>query len=110
MSAYRDALHIDRDAPPSRVRLAMSLLQSGEGVVVLEGRVALRPLQDHILCEVIDESGKSRRSPHEYEALVEAGRQILATSQLENALPRKILSWLVVVDDGSGTIEMWHAT
>ena len=110
MSAYRDALHIEIDASKARIDLASSLLRRNEGVVVLSQQIALRPEPHRILCEVIEDSVDSRRSPQEYESLVEAAREFLNGSPLGPAVAKRRLEWVVVADTGTGTVELWHAS
>jgi hypothetical protein len=110
MSAYRDALHIEIDASPGRIDLAASLLRRSEGTVVLSERIALRPEPHRILCEVIVDSHDPRKSSQEYESLVDAARELLNASPLGRAISKRKLEWVVVADDGKGTVELWKAS
>jgi hypothetical protein len=110
MSAYRKALQIDMDASRSRIDLAESLLRRNEGTVLLAQLIALRPEPHRIVCEVIDDSVDSRRSPEEYEQLVAAAREFLTGSPLGHAVAKRTLEWVVVADTGTGTVELWHAS
>jgi hypothetical protein len=109
MSAYRDALVVYSDSSEQRLALAADLLKSCSGVVVLDGILALRPMADEILCEVVDPDFGVHRCEEEYKVLVENASRALATSKLAHLLPGRPLRWLVVEDTGSSTIEMWHA-
>jgi len=110
MNAYRQALHIEADASKARIELASSLLRRNEGVVVLSQQIALRPEPHRILCEVIEDPLASRRSPQEYESLVEAAREFLESSPLGHAVAKRKLEWVVVADTGMGTVQIWHAS
>jgi len=109
MSAYKDALHLDAKWADDRVRLAADLLRTGQGVVVLDRRVALRPLDGRILCEVIDPWFNGEHSPAKYQAMVDAGKSLLAASPLASVVPADRRDWVVVSDYGTGTVELWHA-
>jgi hypothetical protein len=110
MSAYRDALQIEMDASQARIDLAESLLRRCEGTVVLAQRIALRPEPHRILCEVIEESHSSRRSPEEYESLIAAAQEFLMDSPLGHSIAKRKLEWVVVTDYGTGTVELWNAS
>ena len=109
MSAYRDALVVTDESPDERLNLAVSLLKRGEGVVVLEGVVALRPERDHLLCEVVEPMPSHRRTPDGYASLAHNAAAGLAASRLGAKLADQSLKWLVVDDYGTGTLELWHA-
>ncbi len=109
MSAYRDALSVDAEASEQRLALAGGILRDGDGVVLLEGILALRPTPNALLCEVIDPTPSIRRSGDEYEVLVEGARRLLEASRLRAQLPSIRREWLVVDDHGMGTLELWHA-
>ena len=109
MSAYRDALHLDSKAAEQRLRVAAELLRTGEGVVVLEGSLALRPGAGRITCEVIDDCLERQRSPSEYEALVAAAKILLHGSKLAPFVSLDRLDWIVVQDYGTGTTQVWPA-
>ena len=109
MSAYKDFLHIDLDASKGRIDLATQLLRRSEGTVVLARRIALRPEPDRILCEIIEGSHDPRRSPEEYESLVKDAREYLNASPLGDAIAKRTLEWVVVADNGTGTVELWPA-
>lgn len=105
---YKDALTLDRDSPPSRVARAAELLERGEGVVLLEGVLALRPTAAAIRCEVIDPSPGAHRCEEEYRVLLENAARCLEQSELRKALPARRLLWVVVEDDGTGIVESWR--
>ncbi|MBS1998719.1 MAG: hypothetical protein JSS86_20485 [Cyanobacteria bacterium SZAS LIN-2] len=109
MSAYRAALHVDEDSGADRLNLAAELLSGSGEVVVLNGRLALRPMGGRILCEVIDPTLGSKRPEPEYRAMVDAAQKILEASPLFSAVQSRELEWLVVADYGTGTVEMWRA-
>jgi len=109
MSAYKQALIVDDDSSEQRLLLAADVLKRGEGVVMLDGVVALRPTPDAILCEVIDPTPTAHRCAEEFKVLVENAERGLAKSKLARLLPRKRLEWIVVDDYGTGTIELWPA-
>ena len=105
MSAYKDALHIKSDESGGRLALAQELLATGQGVVVLDGVVALRPSGRELLCEVIsDGSGTGFASE------VASARELLARSTLGLSASTRKLQWLVVDDYGTGTQELWRAS
>jgi hypothetical protein len=106
MSAYRDALHIKSDESGSRLTLAQDLLTTGQGVVVLNGVLALRSNGHEILCEVIS-NGPSA----DFSSEVASAKDVLARSTL--GLPSAAgiaLQWIVVDDYGTGTQELWRAS
>ena len=109
MSAYRDALAIDESASDQRLALAAELLAGSDGVVLLNGVVALRPTAWEILCEVIEPMGTAHRCEEEYKVLVENAGRMLASSRLAACLPHRRLRWLVVEDRGTDTSESWRA-
>jgi hypothetical protein len=107
MSAYRHALIVDEASSEQRLLLAVGVLDRCEGVVMLDGVVALRPTPDAILCEVVDPTPTAHRCAEEFKALVENAQRGLAESRLAPLLARKALQWLVVDDYGNGTVELW---
>jgi hypothetical protein len=109
MSAYRDALVVDDNSSDQRLVLAAAVLARCEGVVLLDGVVALRPTSRAIVCEVIDPERSAHRCAEEFKVLVENARHVLANSKLAKLLPSRPLEWLVVEDYGSGTVELWPA-
>ena len=102
MSAYKDALHITSNESGRRLALAHDLLGSGQGVVVLDGVIALRPTPEGLLAEVISDSSSRDRA-----TLIDAARSLLAQSTL--VLPAQPYAILVVDDYGTGTLEIWRA-
>jgi len=109
MSAYKDALAVERGASGQRLTLAAQGLTRGECVVLLEGRLALRLAGRQLLCEVIDPSPSEHRCVQEYEVLVENAQRALDVSPLSALLPRFPRKWIVVADYGTGTTELWCA-
>jgi len=109
MSAYKHALAIDDNSSEPRLALAAGVLERCEGVVMLDGVVALRPTPDAILCEVIDPEPAAHRCAEEFRVLVENAARGLAGSKLASRLPRRPLRWLVVDDYGTGVIQVWPA-
>lgn len=107
MSAYKDALAVDDTSSDQRLALAADLLASCNGVVLLDGALALRPTHSDILCEVIDPMPNAHRCAEEFKVLVENASRLLAASKLGTMLPQKPLHWLVVEDYGAGTVELW---
>lgn len=107
MSAYKDALLIDAAASDQRLQLAAQRLDRCEGVVLLDGGLALRPLGNEIACEIIDPHPGERRCEEEYKVMLENAQRALERSRLGGLLPRRRLRWLVVEDHGTGTIELW---
>jgi hypothetical protein len=107
MSAYKHALVVDDASSEQRLLLAADVLNRCEGVVMLDGVVALRPTPEAILCEVIDPMPTAHRCAEEFKVLVENAELGLARSKLARLLPRKRLEWLVVEDYGTGTTELW---
>src|SRR3546814_44449 len=102
MSAYKDALHITSNESGGRLALAQDLLGTGQGVVVLDDFLALRPTPEGLLAEVISDS--SSRDPA---TLVDAARSLLDQATL--VLPIQPYAMLVVDDYGTGTLEIWRA-
>jgi hypothetical protein len=109
MSAYKDALALDRHSPPSRVTLAAELLERCEGIVLVEGLVALRPTATAILCEVIDSAAAAHRCAEEYRVLVENAARCLEKSDLRKFLPDRPLRWVVVDEYGTRLAYDWLA-
>jgi len=109
MTAYRDALVVDDASSEQRLGLAVSLLNDGSGVVMLEGVAALRSTPTGIICEVVDRSPGSHRCMEELKVLVENAARALAGSRLAARLPARPMQWVVVEDCGSGTVELWRA-
>ena len=107
MSAYKNDLHIRANESGRRAQLAAELISTGRGVVVIEEMLALRPNDGELLCEVISRPFSDVAS---YEAVVEDAKALLASSSLVAATASKRLSWLVVEDYGTGTLELWHAS
>jgi len=107
MPAYKHALVIDDASSEQRLLLAAKVLDRCEGVVMLDGVIALRPTPGAILCEVIDPTPAAHRCAEEFKVLVENAGHTLARSKLASRLPRRPLQWLVVEDDGAGTVELW---
>lgn len=109
MSAYKNALAIDTDSSDRQLALAADILGGHEGVVLLEGLIALRTLRTHLRCEVLDPSPAARRCANEYEVLVENARRVLQASKLRELLPNVPRKWLVVADHGMEATELWPA-
>ena len=109
MSAYKHALVVDDASSEQRLALAAAVLDRCEGVVMLDGVVALRPTPSAILCEVIDPTPTAHRCAEEFKVLVENAGRGLAKSKLGRRLPPRPLRWLVVEDCGTGTVELWPA-
>ena len=74
---------------------------------MLDGRLALRPVADGILCEVI---GRETNDLRHYKVAIESAQSLLETSALFSATVGKRLFWLVVEDYGTGTTELWCAS
>ena len=108
MSAYRDALQIDSTSSPKRVQLAVQLLQNGDGAVLLEGRLALRSMEDDVLCDVVAHKPRPAEGYRGYRAMVNEARAALMNSFLWPAVEGKKLRWSVVEDYGTGTIVLWE--
>jgi hypothetical protein len=109
MTAYRDALTIDESASDQRLAMAAKLLAGSDGVVLLNGTVALRPAAREIICEVIEPTGTVHRCEEEDKVLVENASCMLASSRLAARLPHRRLRWLVVEDCGTNTSVSWRA-
>ncbi len=109
MTAYGDALTIDESASDQRLAMAAEMLAGCDGVVLLNGIVALRPTGREIVCEVIEPMGTAHRCEEEYKVLVENASRMLSSSRLAPYLPQRRLRWRVVEDHGSGTSESWRA-
>jgi hypothetical protein len=107
MSAYKSDLHIRANESGRRAELAAGLVSEGQGVVVIEETLALRPNGGELLCEVISRPSLDVAT---YRAAVENAKALLASSSLAAATSSKKLSWLVVEDYGTGTLELWHAS
>ena len=107
MSAYKHALIVDDTSSEQRLALAAKVLDDCSGVILLEGMVALRPTPAAILCEVIDPMPTAHGCAEEFKVLVENAGRVLARSKFASRLPHRPLRWLVVEDNGTGTVELW---
>ena len=106
MSAYRNALHIKSDVSGDRLTLAKELLSTGQGVVVIDGALALRANGNEILCEVISGGQGADLSSEVADAknlLLRSTISLLTTPGLD-------LQWNLVEDYGTGTQELWRAS
>jgi hypothetical protein len=108
MSAYKNALHVNADDHGQRMRLAEELLNRGE-TVVLDEELALRPVSDGLLCEVIASSGTDRKDLERVNRAIKRGKALLRSSQLGELVAGRKLTWLVVDDYGMGTRVLWQA-
>lgn len=109
MSAYKDAFAVDSRSSDQSLALAVEVLARRMGVVMFEHSVALRRMQAELLCEVVDPSPSNHRCDMEFEVLVENARRALEGSRLGRSLPDLPRRWLVVEDNGTRTVELWHA-
>jgi len=107
MSAYKHAFVVDETSSEQRLAFAAKILDRCEGVVKLNGVIALRATPSVILCEVIDPTPTAHRCAEEFKVLVENADRMLARSMLASRLPPRPLHWLVVEDAGTGTVELW---
>jgi hypothetical protein len=110
MSACKNAMVIDDASSAHCLALAARMLDHCEGVVMLDGVVALRPTPGAILCEVVDPTPDGHRCAEEFKVLVENAGRGLANSRLASLLPRRPLQWRVVKDNGTDTVEVWPAS
>lgn len=106
-SGYKQALVIDDTSSELRLALAGELLERCEGIVMLDGVIALRPGPAEIRCEVIDPAPSAHRCAEEFKVLLENAGRRLAGSKLAAFLPRRPFNWLVVEDSESGIVELW---
>jgi uncharacterized protein YndB with AHSA1/START domain len=107
MTAYQDVLAIDAGSTERRLARAADILASHEGVVLLDGFIALRPMRTHLLCEVLDPSPGAHRCANEYEVLLENAQRALQASKLRQYLPGMPWEWTVVKESVSGTERVW---
>jgi hypothetical protein len=105
MSSYKHILNVDDHTSEQLLKLAADWLERNEGVVVLNGVIALRPGPVAIVCEVIDPTPAAHRCGEEFRVLVENAARTLAASQLASRLPQRPLQWRVVDQDGRVTWE-----
>jgi hypothetical protein len=110
MSTYREALAIDDDSSDERIALAVEMLNSGQGVVLLGNTLALRPAKVGIRCEVIDPLPGAHRCAEEFKVLIENAGRALAASKLGRLIPSQSLQWVVVEEHGGRTLELWPGT
>jgi len=108
-SGYEQALVVDESSSEQRLSLAAGLLETCEGVVLLDGLVALRPGRGEIRCEVIDPDPSAHRCAEEFKVMVENAARRLAASTLGSRLPDRPVRWLVVEGGESGFVELWTA-
>lgn len=108
-SGYERALVIDDASSEQRLAIAADLLETCDGIVMLDGVIALRPGPAEIRCEVIDPDPSAHRCAEEFKVLVENAGRRLAGSKLATRLPLKPMRWLVVELGDSGIVELWTA-
>lgn len=75
--------------------------------MLVDQRLALRPTEDALLCEVITRLPEASRSDSAMREEVKAAQELLASSTLADVVKRSSLKWLVVDDYGNGTIQVW---
>ena len=102
MSAYEDALRLSSAERGSRVAAAAEMLAERKAGVVVDGTLALRADADTILREVIWSEGA------EPEERVEAAKHLQRASTVGGVMNLERCQWIVVRDDGSGTVEVWR--
>jgi hypothetical protein len=107
MRAFDNALHLTASASSERADLARVLLDTREGVVVLDAFVALRPENGGITCEVIVPSHSCNGNEQRYKELIVEAQALVRASPLAGFLAAKPLRWLVVDDYGMGTVQLW---
>jgi hypothetical protein len=110
MHAQPDALPIDAGSSRENLERAAGILAGETGVVLYERTVALCPARHSIRCEVLDDPHGAHRCAEEYKVLIENAGRRLSASCLAPFLPRKPLTWAVVVDSGNGAVEVWPGT
>ena len=103
-----EVLVISAGASEQRLALAAELLERCEGVVILEGVGTLTPKPDCIECAIAEPTPGAARCEEEYKVLVENAAHALRATKLGAHLPDRPLRWVVVDDDGTGVIELWH--
>ena len=108
-AGYEHALVIDDGSSEQCLARARELLERREGIVILDGVLALRPGPDGIRSEVIDPESESHRCAEEFKVLVENAGRRLAASKLATRLPRGPMRWLVVDGREPGIVELWAA-
>ena len=108
-SGYEYALDVDDASSEQRLAEAAGRLDRCEGIVMLDGVIALRPGLAEIRCEVIDPAPSSHRCAEEFKVLVENAGRRLAGSRLASRLPRRPMRWLVVAGSGTEIFELWDA-
>ena len=108
MSTYKHALVVDDTSSEQVLALAAVVLDRCEGIVMLDGVVALRPAPGVIRCEIIDPNPTAHRCAEEFKVIVENASRGLAGSKLASRLPHRPIQWLVVEDYGTGTVELWR--
>jgi len=108
-SSYEHALGIDDTSSEQSLALAADRLERCQGIVMLDGVIALRPMPGVIRCEVIDPTPSTHRCEEEFKVLVENAYRRLAGSRLAARLPRRPFKWLVVENRESGIVELWTA-
>lgn len=109
MPACSDAVRVEVGAPEARCRFAAEALRDDGARVLFGDALALRRHGQRIVCEVIEPPGSVHRCAEEYAVLVENARRALAASRLQAFLPALPLAWVVVENEGAGTVERWRA-
>jgi hypothetical protein len=90
------------------VSRAVELLDSREGVVILEGVATLFPGPTEIRCEIPVAKSAAARCEEEYKVLVENAARALRSSRLGPHLPDWVLRWVVVDGSGDDAVELWR--
>ena len=103
MSTDINGLHISSCDSVERVDLARDILTIGTGVVAIDGAIALRPEQGKVICEVISCPSNSHFDSKNIQVLAEA---LISQSGLAHVLRGAEVSWVLVEDYGSGTMEL----
>lgn len=101
---------LEKSSPASTVRRAVDLVSSGEGAVLLDRMLVVRPVSDGISCEVIDPDHGMHRCAEEYRVLIENAARHLAASALSAPLAHRRLIWRVVEDRAGGMAILWEAS
>jgi len=109
MIAGSDAYRVDVGAPDARCRPAADILREDGAQVLFGDAVTLHRRGPRIVCEIVEPPGSIHRCAEEYAVLVENARRTLAASRLQALLPALPMTWVVVENDGAGTVERWRA-
>ena len=88
------SLHIESNTQRKRLLLAMELIRSGEGRVVLDERIVIDRRGDRTECAVITRF-RNASKPEVFESKIEEGRRLPSASSVSEVV-REPLDWIAL--------------